>query len=258
MRVTLRERTMRGEDLKILATTEYRDVEMLRGYMKEHCKSLINPTALQQMFTQKWDRPRLYLTALGPVKSGVAGTRRATNGKPLRGFAVATIMRERNGTVKAYLEVVCSDAGAGAALVNAVVNVSKSAGVDSVQLAAASVSLIAYYKKFGFARVPDACDAAYMGPGGISRSINSFAYTKGRNPSAAHQYVRSKKGWKGFVDGGASRRTDPVRRHTDGSKDGYLMSRCVAPPKKYSINEYGEVVWLSHLKTLKKGLQNKT
>ena len=253
MRVTLRERTMRGEDLKILATTEYRDVEMLRGYMKEHCKSLINPTALQQMFTQKWDRPRLYLTALGPMKSGVVGTRRATNGKPLRGFAVATIMRERNGNVKAYLEVVCSDAGAGAALVNAVVNVSKSAGVDSVQLAAASVSLIAYYKKFGFVRVPDACDAKYMSSGRTLRNINSFTYTKGMKPSATHQYVRSKHGWRGFVDGGASRRTDPVRRHTDGSKDGFIMSRCVAPSKKYSINEHGEVVWFtSHKKTEKK------
>lgn len=249
MRVTLRERTMRGEDLKILATTEYRDVEMLRGYMKEHCKSLINPTALQQMFTQKWDRPRLYLTALGPMKSGVAGTRRATNGKPLRGFAIATIMRERNGSVKAYLEVVCSDAGAGAALVNAVVNVSKSAGVDSVQLAAASVNLIGYYKKFGFARVPDACDAAYLKPGGTLRNVNSFTYTKGRKPSATHQYVRSKQGWRGFVDGGASRRTDPVRRHTDGSKDGFLMSRCVSPSKKYSINEHGEVVWFTYHKT---------
>jgi GNAT superfamily N-acetyltransferase len=226
----MRVKDKRGERLKVYATTDRRDVDMMRGWLEEHCQKQITGSYVAKIFSQKHDRPRLYFSAMGDARSGVATTRGKTIGPLFRGFAVVTLMHERSGESKLVLELVCSNAGAGSALIEAILSVARDLKINLVQLMAASKGLVPYYERFGFARIPNACDSKYLRRDGTPRPLSSFPYVPGKT-IRTFQYVRSKTGWRGEMDGAAPRHSIS-KLHKDGETEGYLMSSCLRRAKK--------------------------
>jgi len=166
-----------------------------------HCGTkTLKPTYLAEVVNSTARDARLFITAFGDDGG-------------IEGFAVVTFIEEKPVPTytsrvfrKAYLELVCSGKKQGTPLVKAGVAVAHGLGMDFVQLSAATTMLKGYYQKHHF-------NDGYPNPcAKLSRSVLI-------DPKLAHQYTRQGAGWIGNLDA--------TRKHTNGSRNGYLMSRCL-------------------------------
>lgn len=133
----------------------------------------------------------------------------AKSGIKIGGFAVAILRHDTKSSDKIiYLDIVCSSAGQGRALINATIWIGQSLHCDVMQLSALP-HVIGYYRnKYGFVRHPNICrpEVKYSTFQRKSEPLENWQlqYAKDIGPVLYH-----------------------FGKHRDSPTDGYLMSLCL-------------------------------